>query len=88
MIESIWVTVAGPIPKQVTVPEGISVRPASVTILDTMPLSLAYCCNVLRVDSFSPFTTTFFCPSSNHFLKFEGSDFLDFRAQFTAACAT
>ena len=78
-------TDAGPTPKQVTVLGGTSVNPASITKLEVKPTSRACCCNSLRVDSFWHLTTTFFCPSLNHLLKFEESDFLALREQLTAA---
>ena len=86
VIGSIAESEDGPIPIHVTVPGGTSVKPASVIKLEIKPTSLACCCNLRSSASPLALTTTFFCPSLNHLLKLEESDFFELSAQLTAAC--
>src|SRR2546427_174956 len=64
-----WSTIAfgpGPIPKQVTVPGGSSVRPASSTSAVVSPIDRALVRRAWRSARVPTFTTTFFWPSAHH----------------------
>lgn len=79
---------AGPSPRQVTVPAGTSVRPASSIQWEGTPRARARRSNPLISSSVAATRTIFGCPARSQAWKRSGDRLSASRARSTAACAT